>query len=160
MAMVLVLAASIASLFLTGCDTIERETGLNRNTQAGALGGAAFGGIIAGLADANPAWIAASVILGGVAGGAIGNYLGKDDAERHAHNNLKALDTLGEGQSSSWHDANSGNSGSTTVNRVTRTTNGTVCKSYTEVVRTAAKAVSEQATACKSPGGQWRVQRT
>jgi hypothetical protein len=61
---------------MAGCQTIEKETGLSRDTQFGALGGAAFGGIVAALANANPAWIAASVIMGGVAGGALGNYLG------------------------------------------------------------------------------------
>jgi len=157
-AIALIVFTSIVSLSLAGCDTVERETGLNRDTQTGAVGGAAFGGIVAALADANPAWIAASIILGGVAGGTIGNYLGKDDAQRHAENNLKALDTLGEGQSSNWRDANSGNGGSTTVHKVTRSAGGTVCKSYTEVVRTSAKTVSQDATACKSPGGQWHVQ--
>lgn len=152
------LSASIVSLSVTGCESIEQETGLNKDTQTGAVSGAAFGGIVAALADANPALIAASIILGGVTGGAIGNYLGKDDAERHADNNLKALDTLGEGQSSSWRDAKTGNSGSTTVHKVTREANGSVCKSFTEVVKTSAKTVTDEATACKAPGGNWRVQ--
>lgn len=156
-AVALVMCGSIASLSLAGCESIERETGLNKNTQTGAVGGAAFGGIVAALADANPAWIAASIILGGVAGGYIGDYLGKDDAQQHAENNLHALNTLGEGQSSSWRDNKSGNSGSTTVHKVTRTADGTVCKTYTEVVRTSEKTVNQDATACKSPGGEWRV---
>jgi surface antigen len=156
----LLLSTCIVSLSLTGCESIEKETGLNKDTQTGAASGAAFGGIVAALADANPALIAASIILGGVTGGAIGNYLGKDDAETHAENHLKALDTLGQGQSSSWRDAKSGNSGSTTVHMVTHTENGSVCKSFTEVVRTGAKTVTEQATACKAPGGDWRVQKT
>jgi surface antigen len=146
------------SLSLAGCEAIEEKTGLGRETQIGALGGAATGGIIAGLAGANPAWIAASTVLGGVAGGAIGNYLGKQNAETHAANNLKALDTLGEGQSSSWQDPQSGNSGSTRVNRVTTAADGRTCKSYTETVRTSAKTVSEDATACRGSDGTWRVQ--
>ena len=100
----LVVILGMTGSMLAGCETIERETGLSKSTQTGAAGGAALGGIIAALADANPAWIAASVILGGVAGGTLGNYLGKEDAQTHADNNLRALDTLGPGQTSNWQD--------------------------------------------------------
>jgi len=154
----LTLLAGVAVLPLAGCETIERETGFGKSTQTGALGGAAFGGIIAALAGANPAWIAASTILGGVTGGAIGNYLGRDDAQKHATTNLGALDSLGRGQSSSWRNASTGNSGSTTVTSVTNRPDGTVCKAFRETVRTKAETVTKESTACKAPGGTWRVQ--
>src|SRR6516165_6011625 len=109
-----IVLASMEAIPLGGCESIEKETGLSRQTQTGAAGGAAFGGIVSALADANPAWIAASVILGGVAGGLIGNHIGRKDAETHASNNLGALEHLGEGQTESWSDAETGNSGSTT----------------------------------------------
>lgn len=152
------LIMGLSALPLAGCDTIEKETGFNRDTQMGAAGGAAFGGIIAALAGANPAWIAASVIMGGVAGGALGNYLGKDDAEKHVQTNVKALDSLGAGQTASWKDNKTGNSGSTQVNRVFTASNGQVCKDYTEIVRTSQKTVTEQATACKQTNGTWKIQ--
>jgi len=154
----LVVILGMTGSMLAGCETIEKETGLNKSTQAGAAGGAALGGIIAALADANPAWIAASVILGGIAGGTLGNYLGKEDAEKHADNNLHALDTLSQGQSSSWQDSKTGNSGSTTVTAVNTKSDGTICKAYTETVKTSAKTVTQEATACKTPGGTWKVQ--
>ena len=156
----LILLAGASALPLAGCESIQRETGLSKETQTGALGGAALGGIIAALADANPAWIAASTILGGVAGGAIGNYLGQKDAEKHAESNLHALNTLGKGQTASWRDDQTGNSGSTTVTEVTTKSDGTVCKSFTETVKTSAKTVTQDGTACKAPGGDWKVQTT
>lgn len=142
---------------LAGCESIEKETGYNKDTQTGVAGGAAFGGIVAALADANPALIAASIILGGVAGGAIGDHLGKSDTEKHATNNLHALDSLGEGQSESWSNARTGNSGSTTVTTVAVEPNGTTCKSFVETVRTGARTTTDDATACKTPGGMWRL---
>jgi surface antigen len=154
----LVLLAAMAAAPLAGCQSVERDTGISTGAQTGALGGAAFGGIIAALAGANPAWIAGSVILGGVTGGLIGDYLGKDDAQQHAENNLRALDTLGTGQTASWSDQQSGNYGSTTVNSVYRQDDGTVCKTFTESVHTSQKSVSQQSTACKAPGGSWQVQ--
>lgn len=154
----LALLASVALMPLAGCDYVEQQTGLNKDTQTGTLGGAAFGGIIAALADANPAWIAASIILGGVTGGVIGNYLGQDDAQKHATTNLHALDTLGQGQTSSWSNGQSGNSGSTTVTSVTTRPDGAVCKAYRETVHTKAETVTKEATACKVPGGSWKIQ--
>jgi len=151
------IAASMALLPIAGCQTIEREFGFNRNTQMGAAGGAAFGGIVAALANANPAWIAASVILGGVAGGAIGNSLGKQDAERHARTNVSALDGLSQGQTRSWKNNKTGNYGSTTVTRVSTNGDGVVCKTYREQIHTQAESVTKEGTACRGPGGSWKA---
>lgn len=153
----LILAAGLLVAPLTGCATIERETGLNRSTQFGVGGGAAFGGIVAALADANPAWIAASIILGGVTGGFIGDALGREDTERHARTHLSSLNTLGEGQRESWKNTRTGNSGSTTVTAVKKEVDGRVCKSYTETVHAGSKTVTKDATACKNSGGSWKV---
>ena len=150
----------IAALPIEGCESIEQETGLSKSTQTGAAGGAAFGGIVSALAGANPALIAGSIILGGVAGGAIGDRLGKDDTKKHADMNLHALDSLGAGQSESWNDSSTGNSGSTRVTKVTEAQDGNTCKSYVETVRTGTRTVTQDGTACKAPGGTWRVVRS
>ena len=155
---IVLMAASIALLPVAGCDAIRRETGLSKSTQQGAAGGAAFGGIVAALAGANPAWIAASVILGGVAGGAIGNHLGKQDAERHAQTNLRALDRLSQGQTESWDNKKTGNYGSTTVTRVTTQADGITCKAYRERIHTRDETVTKEGTACRGPGGSWRAE--
>jgi surface antigen len=146
----------MAASSIAGCASIERETGINLPTQQGAVAGATFGGIVAAIANANPAWIAASVVLGGVAGGAIGNELGKKDAQKHASTNMHALDTLAAGQTQSWSNSKTGNSGSTTVHRVRRQETGAVCKTYTETVRTRKETVTRDGTACKMPGGSWK----
>jgi len=148
---------SVAAIPLAGCEQIESQTGMNRPTQEGVLGGAALGGIIAALANANPAWIAASVVLGGVAGGEIGHALGKKDATTHAEHNLHALDSLAEGQTESWSNSSSGNSGSTTVHQISQRSDGTICKTYTETIRAGAETVTRDGTACKVAGGTWAV---
>jgi len=152
------LIGGLALLPVAGCETIERETGFGRNTQIGAAGGAAFGGIVAAIAGANPAWIAASVVLGGVTGGVIGNRMGREDAERHARANYSALDRLGAGQSDRWQNKKTGNYGSTTVTRVSTNGDGTVCKTYREQIHTEAESVTREGRACRAPGGSWRVQ--
>ncbi len=153
----LALIAGLGLAPLAGCQTIERETGINLSAQRGAAAGGAFGGIVAAIAGANPAWIAASVVLGGVTGGVIGDRLGKRDAERHARTNISALDRLNEGQTDSWRNERTGNYGSTTVTRVSHNGNGVVCKSYREQVHTSAESVTKEGTACRGPGGNWKV---
>lgn len=153
----LALAACIGLLPVAGCETIRRETGLSHDAQVGAAGGAAFGGIVAAIAGANPAWIAASVVLGGVTGGLIGDHLGKEDAERHARTNSAALDRLAQGQTDSWSDKKTGNYGSTTVTRVSTNGDGTMCKSYREQVHTRSEDISKEGTVCRAPGGTWRA---
>jgi surface antigen len=152
----LALVFGLAAAPLAGCESIERETGLGTEAQGGALSGAAIGGVVSALAGANPLWIAASTVLGGAAGGAIGDYLGRRNAEEHAQNNLNALNTLGPGQSSEWSDPQTGNSGRTTVHSV-YTSNGQTCKTYTETVRTSQRTVSEDATACRTASGGWQL---
>lgn len=71
--------------------------------------------------------------------------------------NLHALDTLVAGQSESWRNEATGNSGSTRVTKVTEEQDGNTCKSYVETVRTGTRTVTQDGTACKAPGGTWRV---
>ena len=149
-------AALAIAVALGGCESIERETGLNRDTQTGVLGGAAIGGVIASIAGASPTWIAASAILGGVGGGVLGKALGRQDAEKHAETNWRAVDTLGEGQSERWSDSRSGNSGRTTVTKVFVDRDSRQCKTYTETVITGTQTVTKDATACRTNAG-WQL---
>jgi surface antigen len=155
--LVLAMLAAPAAMPLAGCEQIEHQTGISKPAQTGAVGGAAFGGIIAALADANPAWIAASVVLGGVTGGLIGDHLGRKDAETHASNNLGALERLGEGQTERWSNSETGNSGSTTIHRVAHNEDGSICKDYTETVHTREQNVTRDGRACRAAGGGWVV---
>lgn len=154
------MALVLATAWLPGCDSIEKETGLSKDTQIGGVSGAAVGGVIAGLAGASPAWIAGSIILGGITGGVIGNYLGKEDAEKHAKTNLEALDKLGPGKSAGWKDDKTGNYGSTTVNSETKNGDGSVCKTFTETIHADGKTTTQSGKACKAPGGTWNVERS
>jgi len=148
-------AAALSATMIAGCETIERETGLSRETQLGAGAGAAAGGLIALLSNANPAWVAASTILGGVAGGAISKYLTRNDAEMHASNQYQSLETLETGQTSRWSNPATGHSGYTTVTNVYVGAGGQTCKDFIEVIETPQRTVKENGTACRTPSGEW-----
>lgn len=148
---------TVPFMTVTGCESIEERTGISKRTQMGAGAGAAVGGVIAAIANANPAWIAASTILGGLAGGAITEYLQRDDVEKHAYNQYRSLETLGQGQTSTWSSPESGHRGSTTVTEVFTMADGTQCKNFTELIETGEQTIRDSGTACKSPGGEWKV---
>jgi surface antigen len=149
--------AGLAAATLPGCEQIERDYGLSKEGQTGAVAGAAAGGILAAVFDANPAWIAASVILGGVAGGYLGEHLSKEDAVEHGETQYNALETLSAGQSSSSSNPDTGHSGQTTVTEVFTMADGTVCKNFTETIWADEETITRDGTACKKPGGRWEV---
>ncbi|MFQ5924362.1 MAG: hypothetical protein ACE5M4_16125, partial [Anaerolineales bacterium] len=140
--------ALIATIPLVGCATIERETGIGKKAQVGAAGGGATGGVIAALAGASPAWIAASVILGGIAGGLIGNELDKKDKEKYAASGYQALSNMGEGGRTSWNNPQTGNSGTTTIDEVFTKADGTKCKRFTQTITTGGKTNKTNGIAC------------
>ncbi|SDF43405.1 Surface antigen [Limimonas halophila] len=156
-AAVCVLLGSVSLTALAGCESIEQETGVKKETQMGAGAGAAAGGLLAILANANPGWVAASTILGGVAGGVLSEYLSEEDAKKHAANQFQSLQNLEEGETNTWTNDETGNSGKTTVTKVFTMADGTECKNFVEEIDTGERTFKETGTACKKPGGQWKV---
>jgi len=152
-----VLVAALGATALGGCETIERETGLGKGAQTGVLGGAATGGVIAAIAGASPAWIAASTILGAVAGGFLGDYLSKRDREQHAESSYKAFETEKTGGQSSWNNPESGNSGTTKIDAVYRTSAGKLCKDFTQTIKAGGKTETINGTTCQEADGTWKV---
>ncbi len=142
---------------IVGCETIEKETGLSKGTQAGAGIGAATGGLIAAAAGASPAWIAASVILGGVAGGLIGNQLSKKDKEQYASSSYEAISTQGKGGQTSWRNPETGSSGSTTINDTWTKADGTPCKRFTQTITAKGETTTTSGIACKEKDGTWKI---
>jgi surface antigen len=152
-----VLVVALGATALGGCETVERETGLGKGAQTGVLGGAATGGVIAAIAGASPAWIAGSIILGAVAGGVLGDYLSKRDREQHAESSYQAFETEKTGGQSSWSNPESGNSGTTRIDAVYRTSDGKLCKDFTQTITAGDKTETMNGTTCQEADGTWKV---
>ena len=152
-----VVVVALAATALAGCESVERETGIGKGAQTGALGGAATGGVIAAIAGASPAWIAGSTILGAVAGGFLGDYLSKKDREQHAESSYQAFETGKTGGQSSWKNPESGNSGTTKIDSVYRTSSGKLCKDFTQTIKAGGKSETMNGTTCQEPDGTWKV---
>ena len=80
-ARMIVFGLTVAGL-LAGCDPVQQQTGLNKTAQTGGVAGAALGGVVAAMALANPPVLVASVVIGSVAGGALGNFIHKEDEKQ------------------------------------------------------------------------------
>ena len=149
--------AALGATALSGCETVERETGIGKGAQTGALGGAAVGGVISAIAGANPAWIAGSTILGAVAGGLLGDYLTKQDREQHARSSYQAFESKSAGGQIDWTNAESGNNGTTKIDRVYRTTEGRLCKDFTQTINAGGRTETINGTTCQEPDGTWKM---
>lgn len=151
-----VVVVGLGTSALAGCANVQRQTGLSGGAQTGALTGAAAGGLIAGLAGAHPALIVGSILLGGIAGGLVGDYLTERDRQQHAQSSYDALETQPQGGTTAWNNPDSGNSGSTRITNVYRTSNGTLCKDFEQSISAGGETEIIHGTACQQADGTWK----
>ena len=145
-----VLAAATALLALVGACESKQSTGTLVGSAGGALAGHALGGGFWGAA--------AGALNGGLLGNQIGKSMDRDDIAAAEQTNQKAMETNSTGQSSTWNNPNSGNSGS-----VTPTTNayvaqgGETCRDFQQTVSASGSSETARGRACKQADGSWKV---
>ena len=149
--------AMLATAVVGGCTTIEEKYNLSKRTQIAAVGGALGGGVIAAVVGASTAWIAASVFLGGVAGGVISELLGDDDKEQQARAGTDALENQARGGQTAWRNPASGNGGTTTIDESFVKADGTPCKRFTQTIMADGQTHRVAGTACRQADGTWMV---
>jgi surface antigen len=140
---------ALLGMLASGCAWAKE----NPKTAIGGAGGATAGGLIAAAASNNPAAIAGGVILGGLLGGAIGNRLDQRDKELAMKQAQQSLNT---GQSGSWQNPDSGNSGTFTPTRTYQESDGTTCREYKHEVVIDGKTEQATGTACRQADGTWK----
>jgi surface antigen len=113
--------------------------------------------LIAAAAGGSPAAIAAGVIVGGLLGGAVGNYLDQRDRQLANQTAQRAFETAPAGQTTTWQNPDSGHSGSITPTRTFQAANGSYCREFQQDVVVAGKTQQAFGTACRQPDGQWRI---
>lgn len=147
-----------ALLVTTACADIERTTGLSKDTQTGAAVGAAAGGIISAIAGASTGWIIAATVLGAVAGGLVADYMTDRDKEMAGATTHDTLENAPTGQTSTWNNPDSGNSGSVTVTDTYQKADGTNCRNFSQTVNAGGETETGTGTACRNTDGTWQVQ--
>lgn len=143
----------VVVLAVTGCATMEA----NPKTSVGALGGAAFGGLIAAGAGASAPAIAGAVIGGALLGGLVGNMLDERDRRLQAEAAQRALESAPSGRGVAWNNPDSGHYGTVTPTRTYQSA-GTYCREYQQTVTIDGKSERAHGTACRQADGSWRIQ--
>jgi surface antigen len=147
-----ILVSTILMAFLLmGCESAGPKTAI------GGLGGAAAGGLLAAALGGEGTGIAAGTILGGLLGGAIGDRLDAADRQRANAAAAQALESVPSGQSVTWRNPDSGNTGAVTPVRTYQTATGQYCREYTQTINIGGERHQSYGTACRQPDGTWRI---
>lgn len=129
----------------------------NQKAIIGGAGGATAGGLIASALDANTAGVIGGMIVGGLIGGAIGNRMDAADRREANRATYSALESAPSGQTASWRNPDSGNSGTTTPTRTYQAQSGKYCREYEQTITIGGETQAAYGTACRQPDGKWRV---
>lgn len=136
-----------------GCT--KQESG----TLFGSIIGAGLGMAIAG--NDHDARIVGAM-FGGVAGAALGSSIGKslDRADKIAMNNARynALENSRSGERSTWHNPDTGHSGTYTPRRAKQdSTSGKYCREFQQTVTIGGELQEAYGKACRQRDGSWKI---
>lgn len=145
---------AIAAL-MSGCQNGQSDLGPRTGIGAGL--GAAGGGLLAAAVGASPVGIAAGVVLGGLAGGALGSTLDAQDRRISAQNSQRAFEATPAGTTTTWHNPDSGNSGTVTPTRTYQNSSGQYCREFQQTITIGGQDERSFGTACRQPDGSWRI---
>lgn len=148
----------VLALALTSCETVGQGVANNPKATMGGMLGAASGGLIAAAAGGGAAGIVGGVLLGGLVGGAIGNHLDQRDKQLAIENANRTFESGRTGQTTTWKNPDSGNSGSVTPTRTYQNANGTYCREYQQEIIVAGERQQSYGTACRQPDGSWKIE--
>lgn len=126
------------------------------------IGGGVLGGIAGGIIGAQVGkgtGKVAAIIGGTLAGAALGSYVGgymdRVDQEQMA----RTLETQPTGETTAWHNPDSGHEYQVTPVRTYKTAEGQYCREFTTQVKIGGKMEDAYGTACRMPDGSWQIQR-
>jgi surface antigen len=149
-------AALAIAVLVAGCQNGQGGD-FGPKTGVGAALGAAGGGLLAAAVGGGGVGIAAGVLLGGLAGGALGSTLDAQDRRIAAQNSQSALESVPSGTTTTWHNPDSGNSGTLTPTRTYQSNSGQYCREYQQTITVGGKQEQSYGTACRQPDGSWKI---
>lgn len=145
------------ALALSGC-----ATSAGPKESAGTLIGAAGGGLLGaqvGKGRGQLVAVAVGTLAGALIGQEVGRTLDRADQMWMERNAQQALEYNRSHQASTWHNPDSGNSGSLTPMRTFQTAQGQYCREYQQTVIIGGQPQQAYGTACRQPDGSWLIVR-
>jgi surface antigen len=121
-------------------------------TTTGAAAGGAAGGLI-GSQLGGAAATAAGVLLGGLLGGAVGQQMDSQDYYRMRN----SLETSRTGQSTEWHNPDTGAHYQVTPTRTYDNQSGQPCREFNTTAQIGGRRQNIHGVACREDDGTWRV---
>jgi len=130
----------------------RESTGTLLGAGAGAVIGSQFGGGTGRIVGA-----AIGTLAGALIGQDIGRTLDRADQQYMQQTAQRTLETAPSGQTSSWVNPDSGNSGAVTPTRTYQSKDGRYCREYQQTVTVGGQQQQAYGTACRQPDGTWQV---
>jgi len=151
----MITAVIVVAFVLPLASCTKEESG----TLLGAIGGAVVGSAIGGKGGGTGKVIA--VAAGTLAGAYIGKEIGKslDQADRQAmqQQTQHSLENTISGETTNWHNPDSGNSGTITPQPAFTSKTEEHCREYQQTVTVAGKTETAYGTACRQEDGTWKI---
>lgn len=146
---------TMLALVLSGCANTmgPKETG---GTMIGAGTGALIGSQI-GHGQGKLIAVAIGTLAGALVGQSVGQSLDRADQLAMQRNAQYALENTRTGTTTTWHNPDSGHSGSITPVQTYQTNQGQYCREYTQSVFIAGQQQQAYGTACRQPDGTWKI---
>ncbi|MGH6717746.1 MAG: RT0821/Lpp0805 family surface protein [Alphaproteobacteria bacterium] len=148
-------AAGAVALTLAACAT---DAGPKQTV--GTLVGAGLGGLVGaqiGSGGGQLAAVAAGTLLGAYLGSEVGASLDRADQAYADQAAQGSLETAPSGQSSTWSNPDSGNSGTFTPTSTYQAASGEYCREYQQTVTVGGQTEAAYGTACRQPDGSWKI---
>jgi len=142
---------------LGACQTTQGKEKQTLGTIIGAVGGAVIGSNL-GKGDGQLIGVALGTLAGAWLGSSIGESLDEVDRMKMANTTQEALESKAVGQSSSWSNPDSGNSGNITPTKTYyEAGKEEPCREYSSTVTIDGQLETITGTACRRPDGTWRT---
>jgi surface antigen len=101
--------------------------------------------------------IAVGTLAGAMLGSEIGKSLDNADKAMSQRTAQASLETNRTGQTSSWRNPDSGNSGTYTPTSTYRSTSGQDCREFEQTITVEGRTERAMGRACRQPNGTWQV---
>ena len=151
--------AAVVAISVTALSACQTFDSVGTKQGVGALGGAVAGGVLGSQIGGGKGQLwatGAGAVLGALLGSEIGKSLDNADRASMSNANMQAT-SVPLGQTVTWNNPETGNSGTVTPIRDGSTKSGAYCREYQQTVTIAGKTERAYGTACKGADGQWRI---
>jgi len=148
--------AAAAAVLLAGCQNMQDNPKQTMGTILGAGTGALIGSQI-GSGRGQMVGIAVGTLAGAMLGSEIGKSLDNADKAMSQRTAQTSLENNRTGQTSSWRNPDSGNTGTYTPTSTYRSASGQDCREFEQTITVEGRTERAMGRACRQPNGSWQI---